>query len=180
MAELVVLTKEEIEKNPEVVGQNLAKLANAIDESKKDIAAIKDRGFWARLCSNNTKDLADSMLKQNEIIGAYITVVQGIIWLTMNNIALLAVVMDAMEKEEHANGIIENRYSKMAKNLMEESIKSAQKIIDNENEIRQLKSEVAKLKATGNGGAACNSKAVGYIAIVCSLMAVMLAAKGFL
>lgn len=43
--ELMVLTKEEIEKNPEVVGENLAKLASVIEECKSDIKSIKNRGF---------------------------------------------------------------------------------------------------------------------------------------
>lgn len=172
--ELMVLTKEEIEKNPEVVGQNLAKLASAIEESKNDITSIKNRGLWDRLWSNNTRDLADAMLKQNEIIGAYITVVQGIIWLTMNNIALLAVVMDAMEKAENANRTIENRYSKMAKDFMTESIKAAQKTVNNENDIRQLKDEVAKLSSEK---VASSSNAIGYIALALSLVAIALSVK---
>lgn len=175
--ELMVLTKEEIEKNPEVVGENLAKLASVIEECKSDIKSIKNRGFWDRLCSNNTRDLADAMLKQNEIIGAYITVVQGIIWLTMNNIALLALVMDAMEKAENANGTIENRYSKMAKDFMSEAIKSAQKTANNENDIKQLKNEVAKLASTKVSSI---NNAIGYMALACSLAALVLSAKSFL
>ena len=169
--ELMILTKEEIMKNPEVVGQNLAKLAAAIEESKNDITSIKNRGLWSRLWSNNTRDLADAMLKQNEIIGAYITVVQGIIWLTMNNISLLAIVMDAMEKAQNASGIIENKYSKMAKDFMTESIKAAERTINNENEIRQLKNEVARLASEKS---ASNSNVVGYIALFCSLTALAL------
>ncbi len=174
--ELIVLTKEEIEKNPEVVGQNLAILAKAIEESKADITAIKNRSLWARLWSNNTRDLADTMLKQNEIISAYITVVQGIIWLTMNNIALLALVMDAMEKAEQANALIENRYSKMAKDFMTESIKAAEKTINNEKEIKELKDEVARLysiKVTSN------SKTIAYIALLISSASLALTIKYF-
>ena len=170
--ELIVLTKEEIEKNPEVVGQNLAILAKAIEESKADITAIKNRSLWARLWSNNTRDLADTMLKQNEIISAYITVVQGIIWLTMNNIALLALVMDAMEKAEQANALIENRYSKMAKDFM----KAAEKTINNEKEIKELKDEVARLYSIR---VTSNSKTIAYIALLISSASLALTIKYF-
>lgn len=172
--EIMVLTKEEIERNPEVVGENLAALAAAIEESRNDITEIQNRGFFKRLMSNNTRDLAEAMLKQNEIIGAYITVVQGIIWLTMNNIGLLATVMDAMNKSQSANGIVENNYTKMAKDYMTEAIKVAEKNNRHDREIAELKSELDSLKSNAAGG----QKAT--IALVLAVIAIVLGVKSML
>lgn len=56
--EITVLTKEELEKNPSIIGENLARLAVAIEDNRDDIESIKYRGFWKKLTTNNTRDLA--------------------------------------------------------------------------------------------------------------------------
>ena len=83
--EITVLTKEELEKNPSIIGENLARLAMAIEDNRDDIESIKYRGFWKKLTTNNTRDLAEAMIKQNDTISAFLPIIQGIIFLSMNN-----------------------------------------------------------------------------------------------
>ena len=131
--EIQVLTKEFLENNPTVIGEQIAYLAKSIEETKGDLEEIKNRGFWDKLTSDNTRDLAEAMLKQNETTSAFLTIVQGIILLSMNNIVVLAGIMKSLEKKENADYLKDNKYVNMAKDYLTEAIKSAKKVQQNEN-----------------------------------------------
>ncbi len=141
--EITILTKEEIERNPSVIGENLAKLAMAIEDNRNDIESIKYRGFWKKLTNNNTRDLAEAMIKQNDTISALLTITQGIIFLSMSNIVVLGGIMDALNKHEATNQLRDNRYIEMAKDYLGEAIKSARKTKENEDEIIRVKETLA-------------------------------------
>lgn len=58
---------------------------------------IKDRGFWERLFSNNTRDLARAGMSQMEIVEKLQQALQG----------LMAVVQDADERERQLIYVID-------------------------------------------------------------------------
>ena len=143
-----MLTKEYLQENPSIIGEEIAKLAKSIEDSKSDIEKIKSRNLWKRLTTNNTKDLADVMLKQNETTTAFLTIVQGIILLSMNNIEVLAQIMDAIEKKEEEDFIRDNQHTSMAKDYLIEAIKSAKKIQNNEYGINEAKEKLKRQAIT--------------------------------
>lgn len=137
--ELMVITKGDLEENPTIIGESIVQLAQAIVDTKGNIQEIKDRGFWKRLVNNNTRDLAEAMIKQNDTISGFLTIVQGVIFLSMNNVVVLGGIMDALNKQEDTNNLRDNQYYKMAKDYLSEAIKSAQKVAANEAEIENVK-----------------------------------------
>lgn len=137
-----LLTKEYLQENPSVIGVEIAKLARSIEDSKSDIEKIKSRNVWERLTTNNTKDLADVMLKQNETTTAFLTIVQGIILLSMNNTEILSKIMNSIEEKEEEDFIRDNQYTSMAKDYLTEAIKSAKKIQNNENGINETREKL--------------------------------------
>lgn len=141
--EVMVLTKRKVETDPNAIGENLAQLAMALEDNKEDLISIKNRGFWEKLTNNNTRDLAEVMLKQNDTISAFLIIVQGIIFLSMNNVVALGGIMDALNKSATTNEISDNRYIEMAKDYLSEAIKSTQKVNENETQIKSIKSALS-------------------------------------
>lgn len=137
--EITVLTKEDVCANPSIIGENLAQLALAIEDTKDNLSDIQNRGFWKRLVNNNVRDLAEAMLKQNETISFFVLIVQQIASLSMNNLIVLGGIMDGLNKVEAINGIRDNKYIGMARDYLTEALKSAQRSSDNEKEIENLK-----------------------------------------
>lgn len=138
MQEITILSKEELETNPEVVGENLRQLAIALQETRGDLETIKNRNFWKKITSNNTRDLAEAMLRQNDSISAFLVIVQGIVFLSMNNVVVLGGVMDALNKAEVTNEERDNEYVSMAKEYLGEALKNARRTVENERKIKQL------------------------------------------
>lgn len=143
-----LLTREYLQKNSSIIGEQIANLAKSIEESKGELKEIKDRKWWQKLTTNNTKDLAEAMLKQNEITSAFLTIIQGIIFLSMNNVVVLGGIIQAIEKKENEDFLKDNKYVSMAKDYLTEAIKSAQKVQKNEKEIDKIKEELAITNAT--------------------------------
>lgn len=139
---ITVLTKRELESNPSVIGENLAQLAKAIEDNKEDLSDIKNRGFWDKLTNNNTRDLAEAMIKQNDTISGFLIIVQGIIFLSMNNIVILGGVMDALNKHEKTGEVRDNIYVSMAKDYLGEAIKSAKKVDENKAQINMIQEKL--------------------------------------
>lgn len=138
MQEITILSKEELETNPEVIGENLRQLAIALQETRGDLETIKNRNFWKKITSNNTRDLAEAMLRQNDSISAFLVIVQGIVFLSMNNVVVLGGVIDALNKAEETNEVRDNEYVSMAKEYLGEALKNARRTVENERKIKQL------------------------------------------
>ena len=140
--EIQVLTKWELESNPSVIGDNLVKLASDIEAAKDNISELKERNLWQRLTNNNTRDFAEVMLKQNDTMSAFMVIVQGIIFLSMNNVVVLGGIMDAINKAEDTNDLRDNKYITLAKDYLSEAIKAARKGEANEKEIENIKAKL--------------------------------------
>lgn len=136
---VMVLSKNELEENPTVIGESLVKLAQSLEDNKSDLSQIKERGFLKKLANNNTRDLAEAMIKQNETITGFLTIVQGVIFLSMNNVVVLGGIMDSLNKSEHKNELRDNKYFNMARDYLSEAILAAQKAVDNEKALKELK-----------------------------------------
>lgn len=139
MNEVVELTKRDLEANPSAIGESIVKLAMDIDRTRDNLSDIEQRGFWKRLTNNNTRDLASAMIQQNDTISAFLTIVQGVIFLSFNNIVVLSGIMDSITKQEHTNDLRDNKYVDMAKEYLSEAIKSAQRTTKNTQDIIVIK-----------------------------------------
>lgn len=139
MSELVLLTKEELENNPELIAENIKLLAIALKETKGNLEEIKCRNFWKKITCNNTKDLAEALLKQNDTISAFLTIIQGILFLSMNNEVVLGAIMDSLNKTETVNALRDNEYASMAREYLGEALKTAKRAANNEFEIQTIK-----------------------------------------
>lgn len=140
--ETTLLNKEYLEKNPESIGENLRLLAIALKETRGNLETIKTRSFWKKITCNNTKDLAEILLKQNDSISAFMTIVQGILFLSMNNLSALGAIMDSLVKSEEASELYENEYISMAKEYLTEALKTAKRTSNNEKELCRVKDEL--------------------------------------
>lgn len=139
MTDWTFLTKEELEQNPEIIAENIKLLAIALKETKGNLEEIKGRGFWKKITCNNTKDIAEALLKQNDSISAFLTIIQGILFLSMNNVAVLGAIMDSLTKSENANELRDNEYATMAREYLGEALKTATRASNNEEEIQKMK-----------------------------------------
>ncbi len=128
MSELTeFLDRSDLKKNPEEIASMIIALAKELDSCKGDLAQAKERGVWKRLTSNNTRDLAQAIIKQNDTISMFLNIVQSLILLNLNNVAILSGVMEKLSQFEIDRGESSNRYIRMAKEYIQESIRSAQR-----------------------------------------------------
>lgn len=146
--EALALSADEVNSKPSEIGESIAQLALAIQDSKTDLEEIQNRSFFKKLINNNTRDLAQAMLKQNDTISAFLTIIQGVILLSMNNLVVLGSIMDSINKQEATNDFRDNKYIGMAKSYLSEAIKSAQRAEMNENEIKTLRKELVDFYKT--------------------------------
>lgn len=136
---------EEVRTSPSTIVDNLAKLAEGIKETEDFINDLKERNILKRLTNNNIRDLAEAMLKQQDTISAFLIIVQGIIFLSMNNTFVLGTVMEAIEDNEKTNTLRDNKYFKFAKEYITEAIGTARETKDNKKEIENLRSELEEI-----------------------------------
>ncbi|MEK5357918.1 hypothetical protein [Paenibacillus sp. FSL L8-0709] len=141
----VVLTKEYIERNPSIIGEQITDLAKAVQEIRGELQGIKNRTWWEKLGANNTRDLAEALIKQNDTISSFISIIQGIIFLATNNTVVLAGIMQAIEKKEVEDGISDNKYVAVAKDYLSEAIITANKVQNNEKTINEMRTQISYL-----------------------------------
>jgi chromosome segregation ATPase len=144
---LVTLTLDKsIANNPKSIAELIVQLANDIDSCKNDLSTIKDRGWWDKLTSNNTKDLASAMLKQNDTITLFLNIVQSIIMLHMHNTLVLGQIQEHLNMHERSKGNFENKYTNMAKEFISQSYNAAislkNKIENNEQTLLDIKNDI--------------------------------------
>ena len=146
MNELITVTEmmvDEENKSPESIASMIVQLAKDIDECKDDLSRIRDRGIFKRMLSNNTRDLAEMMIKQNDTIALFLHIVQTMVIFNLNNAFMLGEIMHEMNKRETAEGVTNNRYMSVAKAYFSESMKTAELL---NNRLKQQDASVAELK----------------------------------
>nr|WP_304219968.1 hypothetical protein [Fredinandcohnia onubensis] len=148
----LVLTKKTLFDNPTAIGRALADLANAIQRNNGKISEIKDRNFFDRLFTNNTKDLAEAMIAQNDSTSALLTITQGIIFLCMNNVFVLSQLYESMDKQgevlDQQNLTIRkhgNIYFQMAKEYIGEALELAERAKQNEESILLIENHIRSM-----------------------------------
>ena len=131
MCELMEITLDPaIRNNPQKVGELIFQLAEDIEACKKNLSGIMNRDFFKRVCSNNTCDLEDAMLKQNDTITLFVNIVQSLILLNLNNTVILTGIQDELTKHQKGRGNLSNKYIEIAKEYIAQSIEFSRKVIE--------------------------------------------------
>jgi DNA repair exonuclease SbcCD ATPase subunit len=122
---MTMLNTSELKNNPEEIAEAIHQLAVDIEECKDNLEGIRDRKIFKRIFNNNTRDLAEAMISQNDTISTFLNIVQALILLNLNNCAILAAVMDKLNSFQDSTSDSGNRYLAMAKDYIRESIEAS-------------------------------------------------------
>jgi len=143
---MAITLDKSVANNPKSIADLIVQLAHDIDSCKNDLSSIKDRGWWDKIVSNNTGDLASAMLKQNDTITLFLNIVQSIIMLHMHNTLILGQIQEHLNMHERSKGNFENKYTNMAKEFISQSYNAAislkNKIENNEQTLLDFKKDI--------------------------------------
>jgi hypothetical protein len=125
---LVQLTVDkELRSNPNKLANLIVQISTEINECRNDLSALKERSFWKRTFSNNTRDLADSMIKQNDSISTFINIMQVLIGFNLHNAVVLGGLYQELSNVSGNILLTENEYFNLAKDYISETLTAAQK-----------------------------------------------------
>lgn len=128
MKELVQITiDKELRSNPKLLANMIVQLSTEINECRNNLTELKERDFWKRTFSNNTRDLADAMIKQNDTISTFINIVQVLIGFNLHNAVVLGGIVQELSKVSGNISLTENEYFNLAKDYISETFTAAQK-----------------------------------------------------
>jgi hypothetical protein len=125
MNDMVISTNNGSPVDPSKITEEFLKLIDDIEDCEAEIIAIKNRNFFERLFSNNTRDLASAMEKQQGTISTFNRILQMFLYLNLSNTVVLAAVMEKLGIEENVRGLSGNEYIEMAKNYLRETLNAA-------------------------------------------------------
>lgn len=127
MNKLVQITiDKELRSNPKQLAEMIVQISTEINECRNDLSELKERVFWKRTFSNNTRDLADAMIKQNDTISTFINIVQVLIGFNLHNAVVLGGLHQELSKVSGNASVTENEYFNLAKDYISETLTAAQ------------------------------------------------------
>ena len=120
-----VMTKA-IESDPSAFVRAMIDFINGCEDDANSthdkIEALQNRGFFKKMVSNNTRDIADILVQQNKVILGVLRLTQGTIYLCYSNVGLLDNMLTEIENQiQNA----EPEESTELKRLMASGIKQA-------------------------------------------------------
>jgi hypothetical protein len=143
--QLIGQTTRMPDSSPDEVFNRIEKLATDFSNAKDNLNKIKDRGFLKKIVSNTTKDLAEAMIRQNDSISAFLTIVRELLSGHLTNVVLLTAVMRKIEIEEKTNHLRDNKYLGVARVCVTEALKTAERNAELQKEIQNFKNELESL-----------------------------------
>lgn len=139
---------KDLRKNPNAIAIAIITLAEDIETCKGDLTKIKNRSIFKKMFKNTTRELADTMIKQNDTISTFLNIIQSLLVINLNNIVMLGGIMEKLNMHEKTRGLSGNKYINMAKDYLNESITAAQKtnkkLIEHESDIDDIKNKIIK------------------------------------
>lgn len=137
-----------ITKNPDLIKYVIDNVNSSLDSSKKGLEEIKKRNVFQRLLASNTKDLAEAMLHQSEIMGNFFALLQVLTFGMKRNSALIFEMMECLsEGEKMTSGEQSNLYG-MAKVYLQDALVSSQNELIREDALKRLLVNVKALNDT--------------------------------
>jgi hypothetical protein len=117
-------------KDPKELGEIIVELATAIESCKDDLQKIRERSIWRRLFANNTRDVADVLIKQNDTISLFLHIVQALTILNVNNSAVLAGIQEQLCRFQDKRGTFTSKYLQMASDYISAALAAARRVAD--------------------------------------------------
>lgn len=115
---LIRALNPEILRSPKKAAEaisDLAKQVDEIDRCKGDLKQLKNRGVFERLFANNTRDMASILLRQNDTMSAFLTIVQALIAFNMFNTSRLGKLYNTLLKCENQGKGFQSEHLDFAK-----------------------------------------------------------------
>ena len=141
-----ITVNKELRSNPKEIANMIAIISKDIEDCRNDITNIKDRSFWNRLFSNNTRDLADTLIKQNDTISTFVNIVQVLIGFNLYNANFLSVLYNELTKVAGEAKATNNEYFQLAQDYIFETLKATKKankkFDEYDNSISEIKTEL--------------------------------------
>jgi len=123
----IAISQERI-NNPALISQDLYDLGSLLDDNKMELNSIKDRGVFKRMFSNNTADIAEQMLKQNEALSLFLNVLQSVVVLTSYNSVHIANIYEKFNIKTNTDKSVTNKYFSYAKEFLQGAMTSTAKV----------------------------------------------------
>ena len=114
--------------DPIEAANSIRQLGEEIHLSKQSFNELRDRSWWERTVSNNTKDLADGLYKQAEATHALLSIIQGVIFLNMSNAVELEKVSKGIKFTETGHARHLSEYEKLAADAIDKAIERSRKL----------------------------------------------------
>lgn len=128
MNEIVGITvNKDLRSNPKELAKTIVTLSKDIEECRNNLTSIKDRSFWKRTFSNNTRDLADSLIKQNDTISTFMNIVQVLIGFNLHNAVVLGGLYEELNNVSGQTKVSNNEYFQLAQDYIGETLIVAKK-----------------------------------------------------
>jgi len=127
MIELVKVTLDEsIRTNPFKIAEMIKNAAIDIKYCKSNLTEIKNRSWFKRITNNNTADLADTIITQNDTIQTFFNIVQAIIFLNMNNTYMLGQIIKNLKGFQGDQQLVNNDLFDMSTQFLQSALVAAE------------------------------------------------------
>ena len=118
------LAVEKISDSPEAFNVLVSSIGKKLQEEKKSAERIRDRDFFKRLFSSNTKDFASIVLSQNETMSNFFVMLQLTAMATKGNAKVLYRICECLKRGTDAGELEDSSIRRMAITFMEDNIKA--------------------------------------------------------
>ncbi|MFW5628993.1 MAG: hypothetical protein ACOCG6_07160 [Candidatus Cloacimonadaceae bacterium] len=122
-------SKDLVNFAPTDLAIGIRELAEDISKNKSDLEKIQNRSAFQRMFSNNTKDLAKSMIAQGDTIAGFMEVVKGIVFCQIGNLSTLMKLREMLIMQKNDVDDAGKDYLNLAINYLDEAL-NVSKIYD--------------------------------------------------
>jgi len=126
--EIVQVDANKAAESIRLLGEEMELLGEKIGLSKISFNELRNRGWWDRAFSNNTKDLADGLARQAETIHTLLKIVQGVLFLNVRNTAYLAKVSEDIKYNEDGHVRQLSEYEKLTVDILDAAVNRDHKV----------------------------------------------------
>lgn len=116
---------EAITSNPEAFAQFVLSTEIALKEGKDKATIIRDRGFFKRLFSSPSSDLAKLLLEQNDVMTRFFVILQLLTLQSKGNAKYLSKICSAIKSASDAGDVENGNLQRIAVDFLEQNIEAA-------------------------------------------------------
>lgn len=136
----IITLEPEVRRDPKQLANMIVDLAKEIEACKDDLKQIRERNVFKRIFSNNSRDVAEVLIRQNDSMSLFLQIVQALTFLNFYNTAVLGGIQEQLCRFQNKRGEFTSKYLQMANEYISEALTSARGIND------QLDTHGAQLK----------------------------------